>query len=64
MPYPLPDVPAACPECEHRSLQVQVTTWWQCVAGQPSGQGDDYIEVPHDAYAICDECHHQWRVFP
>jgi len=54
--------PIHCPRCKCQRVQVQVTAWWRFENGAPQGQGDEYIERPDDAYAICEDCHEQWRV--
>jgi hypothetical protein len=56
--------PAECPKCGFKSLEMQVTAWWHFVHGQPTGQGDDYLEAAPRAYAICDHCSEQWLVPP
>lgn len=50
------EVPAVCPHCGCREIEVQVIAWWTYSEGKPACQGDDYIELASDPMPHCSRC--------
>lgn len=50
-----------CPKCGCDRVQANVKAWWLYHNGDPQTQGDSYIEIDDDGFAICEDCGEQWR---